>query len=74
MAPIATIQRRLVPISSAAEYAACSSRTIRRRIEDHTLTAYRLGPRVLRVDLDELDSLLTSTTTAVMEDSGRSHG
>lgn len=61
MALIASTHRRLVPVSSAAEYAACSSRTIWRRISDSTLTAYRLGPRVIRVDLDELDELLTAS-------------
>jgi excisionase family DNA binding protein len=49
--------RRLVSLASAASRAAVSTRTIRRRIEDGSLTGYRFGPRVLRVDLDEVDNL-----------------
>ena len=48
--------RRLVALEDAAEYASVSPKTIRRRIADGTLTGYRLGPRLLRVDLNELDA------------------
>lgn len=48
--------RRLVTLEDAAEYAWVSPKTIRRRIADGTLTGYRLGPRLLRVDLNELDA------------------
>ena len=48
--------RRLVALKDAAEYASVSPKTIRRRIADGTLTGYRLGPRLLRVDLNELDA------------------
>lgn len=50
--------RHLVPIATAAQVAACNPRTIRRRIADGTLTGYRLGPRLLRVDLNEVDEKL----------------
>lgn len=50
--------RSLAPISEAAEYAAVSPKTIRRRIADGSLTAYRMGPRLIRVDLAEIDNLL----------------
>jgi excisionase family DNA binding protein len=56
--------RRLVPLEQAGEYAACSVKTIRRRIADGTLTGYRFGPRALRVDLDELDAALRPIPTA----------
>jgi excisionase family DNA binding protein len=50
--------RRLASIADAAEYTATCTRTIRRRIADGTLTGYRTGPKLLRVDLDEIDSKL----------------
>ena len=50
--------RRLTSVPGAAEYAACSTKTIRRRIADGSLTGYRFGSRVIRVDLNELDALM----------------
>lgn len=55
--------RRLASIPTAAEYAAVCTKTIRRRISDGSLTGYRMGPRVIRVDLDELDALLRPIPT-----------
>ena len=37
------------------------------RITDGSLTGYRLGLRVIRVDVDEVDSLLKLTPAAGME-------
>lgn len=56
--------RRLATIADAADYAACSHKTIRRRIADGTLPAYRFGKRALRVDLNELDRSLRKVPTA----------
>lgn len=56
--------RRLATLNDAAEYACVSTKTIRRRIAAGDLTAYRLGPRLLRVDLDELDAALRPIPTA----------
>ena len=56
-------QRRFATLPQAAEYAACSTRTLRRRIADGSLPAYRLG-RLLRVDLDELDQAMRRIPTA----------
>ncbi|RNL79171.1 helix-turn-helix domain-containing protein [Nocardioides marmorisolisilvae] len=53
-----TNKRRLVTIAAAAQYADVNPRTIRRRISDGSLPGYRMGPRVIRVDLNELDALL----------------
>lgn len=53
-----TAARRLASISQAADYAAVSTKTIRRRIADGSLTGYKMGTRIIRVDLDELDDLL----------------
>ncbi|HEY5843954.1 MAG TPA: excisionase family DNA-binding protein [Mycobacterium sp.] len=58
-------RRRLVSIADAAEYAAVSTITVRRRISDGTLTAYRVGPRLLRVDLNEVDQRLLRPVATV---------
>lgn len=50
--------RHLVSLEHAAHYASCSTKTLRRRISDGSLTGYRMGPRLVRVDLDELDAML----------------
>jgi len=56
-------RRRLASLSQGAQYADCSKRTIRRRIADGSLTGYRMGPRLIRVDLNELDALLSPIPT-----------
>ncbi len=55
-APTETL--RLVPVRQAAEYIAVTRRTIERAINRGDLTAYRLGARCTRVDLDELIDLM----------------
>lgn len=50
--------RKLITIPDAADYLGVNPRTIRRRITDGTLTGYRMGPRIIRVDLEEVDALL----------------
>jgi len=50
---------RLVTLAVAAEYFGVHVKTVRRRIDDGTLTAYRFGPRQIRVDLNEMDAALT---------------
>jgi excisionase family DNA binding protein len=50
-------QRRYVSIAEAADLVGASTRTVRRRIADGTLTGYRMGPRLVRVDLVQLDSM-----------------
>jgi excisionase family DNA binding protein len=56
--------RRLESIQHAAEYAGVSVKTIRRRIADGGLTGYRMGPRLIRVDLNEVDMMLRPIPTA----------
>jgi excisionase family DNA binding protein len=51
----AVTQRRLVSIADAAEHADVSTRTVRRWIAAGMVTGYRSGPRLIKVDLDELD-------------------
>lgn len=57
--PKPQIPRRLAPLNGAADYAGVHPRTLRRRIADGSLTGYRMGPRIIRVDLNEVDTLLT---------------
>jgi len=56
--------RRLASINAAAEYAAISTKTVRRRIACGDLTGYRVGPRLIRVDLVEVDALLRPIPSA----------
>ncbi|MGV0778908.1 excisionase family DNA-binding protein [Mycolicibacterium elephantis] len=48
----------LISIASAAKYANVHARTIRRWLAAGHLTGYRVGPRLLRVNADELARLL----------------
>lgn len=57
-------QRRYASVRDAAEYFGCSERTIRRSISAGTLTGYRIGKRLLRVDLNELDAALRPIPSA----------
>jgi len=59
-----TATRRLVSINQAAEYADICTKTVRRRISDGSLTGFRMGSRIIRVDLNELDELLRPIPTA----------
>jgi excisionase family DNA binding protein len=58
--------RRLASIADAADYAACSGKTIRRRIADGTIPGYRFGKRSLRVDLADIDGALSPIPTAAI--------
>lgn len=55
---------RLASIQQAAEYAACNPKTIRRYIAAGRITGYRMGQRMIRVDLNDLDALLRPIPTA----------
>lgn len=59
-----TTAPRYVPLNEAADYATLSERTIRRYITQGLLTGYRIGPRQIRIDLNELDALFTAIPTA----------
>ncbi len=47
-----------VPIATAAEVYGVSPKTVRRRIADGTIPAHRLGPRLIRVDLADVERAL----------------
>lgn len=55
--------RDLVPLTEAARIYGVSARTIRRRISDGTVTGYRIGPRLIRVDMNELAQALAVIPT-----------
>lgn len=55
--------RDLVRLSVAAEHLHVCTRTVRRLIADGRLTGYRLGSRVVLVDLGELDAALRRIPT-----------
>ncbi len=58
MATAASPQRqRRLSVAEAADYHNCSERTIRRAIRDGRLRAYRVGPRLIRIDPRDLDRL-----------------
>ena len=53
-------------VKQAAEYFGCSTDTIRNRIEDGSLPAYRMGKRLIRikrVDLEKLFRVIPSAAT-----------
>jgi excisionase family DNA binding protein len=50
--------RRLASIPDAAAYVGVSTKTVRRYIAAGRVTGYRAGPRLIRVDLNELDAVL----------------
>ena len=51
--------RRLATVQDASALYGIHPNTLRRRLKDRTITAYRLaGGRAIRVDLDELDRVL----------------
>lgn len=49
--------RRFDSIAGAAEYAGVCPKTVRRWIASGRLDAYRVGPRLIKVDLDSVDAL-----------------
>jgi len=52
--------RRYASLTVAAEYVGCHRETIRKMQADGRLTKYQLGPRVLRVDLNEIDAAMAA--------------
>ncbi len=57
-------RRRLVSVEDAGSYVGMSTKTIRRRLADGSLTGYRIGPRLIRVDLNELEDGLRPIASA----------
>ena len=63
MTAIARRPKRLKGVGPAADYADVCDRTIRRWIAAGLLTGYRVGPRLIKVDLDELDRIIRPVPT-----------
>lgn len=55
---------RYVPLSVAAEYVSMTEAGMRKFIAEGRLTGYRLGKRAIRVDMREVEDLLTPIPTA----------
>ena len=55
---------RLISLAEAAEHYSVSTKTIRRWISDGRLEGYRVGPRLLRVRVESLDSATRKLATA----------
>ncbi len=55
--------RRLASVEAAGNYADINARTVRRYIAQGRLTGYRVGPRLIRVDLNELDDMMCPIPT-----------
>jgi excisionase family DNA binding protein len=53
-----------VSAREAAAHLGIGLRTLRRRIADGTYTAYRVGPRLIKLDLAEIDRELPTLPTA----------
>jgi excisionase family DNA binding protein len=49
--------KQAMDLAAAAEYLDVSIKTLRRRIADGSLPAFRVGPKAIRVYLDDLESL-----------------
>lgn len=59
----APARREFESLGQAAERTGLSSRTLRRRIADGSLPAYRNGGRVIRVDPRDVDRLMIRIPT-----------
>jgi excisionase family DNA binding protein len=53
----ATAAPRWAPLRQAAEQSGIKYRTLLKWISEGRIQAYRFGPRLLQVDLDDLDAL-----------------
>jgi len=63
-APSRTSRRQYESVADAAARVGVSTKTVRRWIASGQLAGYRVGPRLLRVDPDEFDRMLTLIPTA----------
>lgn len=59
---------RWASLTEAADYAGVSVKTIRRRIADGLIPAHKIGPRLVRVDLADVDAAFRAIRTATPDD------
>ncbi len=64
MAPNPTKTRRWVTLDAGAEYLGISRKTLRRLVSSGQITGYRAGPRLIRLDISEIDAMLAPIPTA----------
>lgn len=57
-------RRQWLTQEEAADYLKITPRTVRRMVSSGQLPAFRLGPRLLRIDLADVDALLRRVPTA----------
>jgi len=58
------IRTQYLSLTEAADLMSVSVKTLRRRIADGTLPAYRCGRRVIRIRLDDLDHVFQRVPAA----------
>lgn len=61
---ITPTRRRLASLATAAEYVDVNVRTLRRWIAEGRLTGYRVGPQLIKVDLNDLDAMIRPVPSA----------
>ena len=66
-----TSPRRWASLTLGAEHIGVSDKTMRRMIAAGRITGYRVGPRLIRVDLNELDAMLRPIPAATLLRSGQ---
>lgn len=66
MAVATAARTRYVTLSDAADYLSVTERTIRNFIARGELTGYRVGSRAIRIDMRELEALLTPIPSAAV--------
>lgn len=59
-----TVHRRWAPLSGSAKYLGVSEKTLRRMIAAGAINGYRVGPRLIRCDLNEIDAAAHPIPTA----------
>ena len=56
---------KMVSIAAAAEHDGVSQQTVRRWIASGKITAHRIEPRLIRIDLDEIEAKIIHTVPTV---------
>lgn len=50
-------RNRLLTVAAAGDHIGVSTKTLRRRIAEGELPAYRIGPRAIRVRLEDVEAM-----------------
>lgn len=57
---------KMVSVAAAAEHYEVSRQTVRRWIASGKITAHRVGPRLIRIDLEEIEAEIIHTRPTVL--------